>query len=235
MAKQSLSARLRARVPLEIKHAVLSVISSPLDLDRVPLRHATPSRVSSAELVATMDGARRFHTPLGVLNYALSCAPATGLAAEFGVYSGATLRRIAAQRPGAHGFDSFEGLPEDWRGSYRQGAFAVDRLPIVNDAVLHVGWFDDTLAPFLAEHQEPAAFLHLDADLYSSTATVLDAFEDRIVPGTVLAFDEYFNYPGWEEHEHLAFTEFIERTGHAFDYLAYNSRGQQIAVRIREP
>lgn len=233
MAKQSMSARLRTRIPLEARHAVLSVMNQPFDLQRAPRGSASSSRGSSVRLVEVMDGARRFRTPLGVLTHALSLAPGTGLVAEFGVYSGETLRRIAAQRPGAHGFDSFEGLPEGWRESYPRGAFAVDRIPTVDDAVLHVGWFEDTLGPFLADAPGPAAFLHLDADLYSSTATVLDAFEDRIVPGTVLAFDEYFNYPGWQEHEHRAFMEFIDRTGKAFEYIAYNSRGQQVAVRIR--
>ncbi|WP_235686605.1 class I SAM-dependent methyltransferase [Tomitella gaofuii] len=234
MARQSLAARFRGQIPLEAKHAALSALNTPFDLHRTTQWPTTESRSSSVQLIASMSRARRFRTPLGVLNHALSCAPATGLVAEFGVYSGATLRRIAARRPGAHGFDSFEGLPEDWRGPYRRGTFAVDRIPRVDDATLHVGWFENTVAPFLAETPGPAAFLHLDADLYSSTATVLSAFADRIVPGTVLVFDEYFNYPGWQAHEHKAFSEFVARTGVGFDYLAYNSRGQQVAVRIRD-
>lgn len=233
MARRSLSARVRGRVPLEARHAVLSVINSPFDLHRGGLPFGQPGRRTSVELVTAMAGARRFRTPLGVLLYALACAPESGVVAEFGVYSGDTLRRIAARRPNAYGFDSFQGLPENWRGKYRRGAFAVDRVPHVPGAVLHVGWFEDTIGPFLSEIPGPAAFLHLDADLYSSTATVLGAFEDRIVPGTVLVFDEYFNYPGWQWHEHRAFEEFLGRTGKKFDYLAYNSRGQQVAVRIR--
>jgi len=37
---------------------------------------------------------------------------------EFGVATGATLRKIATSFPSrsVYGFDSFEGLPEDWRG-----------------------------------------------------------------------------------------------------------------------
>jgi hypothetical protein len=48
----------------------------------------------------------------------------------------------------------------------------------------------------------------------------------------VLLFDEYFNFPGGEQHEHKAFTEFIERTGHGFEYLAYNSLHEQVLVRL---
>ena len=51
-------------------------------------------------------------------------------------------------------------------------------------------------------------------------------------PAGVLLFDEYFNFPGCEQHEHKAFTEFIERTGHGFEYLAYNRLHEQVLVRL---
>ena len=38
--------------------------------------------------------------------------------------------------------------------------------------------------------------------------------------------------PGWEQHEHKAFTEFIERTDHGVEYLAYNSLHEQVLVRL---
>ena len=231
VSKQSLLSRVSARIPLSAKDAVLRLYNVNRDLQREARRQGF---ASSAEFVGTaMPLARRFKDRCAVLDHALASAPDAGLVAEFGVYSGATLRRIAVKRPHAHGFDSFSGLPEDWRDSYRKGMFTVNGLPPVGAAELHVGWFEDTLPGFLARQPGNAAFLHLDADLYSSTVTVLTCFEDRIVPGTVLLFDEYFNYPGWQRHEHRAFQEFIERTGHAFDYIAYNSRGEQVAVRIR--
>ena len=166
-----------------------------------------------------------------LLEEALDLAPKDGFVLEFGVANGDTLRRIAARRLPAHGFDSFEGLPEDWRIGFKRGAFA-QRPPEVGGAVLHVGWFDDTLPKFLADNEGPFAFVHLDADLYSSTATIFREAEDRFVPGTVLLFDEYFNYPDWEQHEHKAFVEFIERTGHEFRYVAYNGQYEQVLVQL---
>ena len=165
---------------------------------------------------------------------ALAAAPAEGLYLEFGVYSGATLRQIAQHAPAGtvFGFDSFEGLPEHWRSGFGAGAFSVEGLPEVPGAELVVGWFDATLPGFLAEHPGPVAFLHLDADLYSSTVTVLDALADRLRPGTVVLFDEYFNYPGWEEHEHRAWGEFVERTGISFEYLGLTADDEQLSVRI---
>jgi hypothetical protein len=53
------------------------------------------------------------------------------------------------------------------------------------------------------------------------------------VPGTILLFDEYFNYPGWQHGEHQAWTEFIAATGLPFDYLGYNALGTQLAVVIK--
>ena len=51
--------------------------------------------------------------------------------------------------------------------------------------------------------------IHIDCDLYSSTRTVLTLLRGRMVPGTLLVFDELFNYPGYEQHEIKAFYEFL--------------------------
>src|SRR6478735_7213790 len=45
-----------------------------------------------------------------------------GIAVEFGVGHGHSLRLIASVLP-VIGFDSFMGLPEDWRPSHMKGAF----------------------------------------------------------------------------------------------------------------
>jgi predicted O-methyltransferase YrrM len=172
-----------------------------------------------------------YDAKMALLDFALSLTPAEGLVLEFGVATGDTLRRIAAKRSPAHGFDSFEGLPEDWRTGYTKGAFAM-APPTIAGATLHVGWFEDTLPKFFVDHEGPIAFAHLDADLYSSTVTIFREGEDRFVEGSILLFDEYFNYPGWEHHEHKAFEEFIERTGHGLEYLAYNGLHEQVLVRL---
>lgn len=168
------------------------------------------------------------------LRAALARAPREGLYLEFGVASGSTLSIIVANAPAGavYGFDSFEGLPEDWRPGFAVGAFATEKVPDVPGADLVVGWFDDTLPGFLEKHDEPVAFLHLDADLYSSTRTVLTALAPRLAEGTVILFDEYFNFPGWEEHEHRAWTEFVAERGLRFEYLAYTAEDEQVAVRL---
>ncbi len=158
-----------------------------------------------------------------------------GLVCEFGVAAGKSVNFIARLLPSVtvYGFDSFEGLPEDWRDGLPKGHFKVRGLPKVESNVMLIpGWFDETLPDFLAEHPQHIAFLHVDCDLYTSTKTIFDALEKRIRPGTVILFDEFFNYPGWKEGEYKAFIEFVERTRIPFEYIGYNRYGTQVAIRI---
>ena len=48
----------------------------------------------------------------------------------------------------------------------------------------------------------------------------------------MIVFDEYFNYPNWQEHEYKAFQEYIGEEGRSYEYLAYCARGGSVAVRI---
>ena len=183
-----------------------------------------------------MPDASLFADAPETLEHALRLAPDDGMALEFGVYTGGTLTVIAQARDGrdVYGFDSFTGLPESWRSRYPAGAFEVDAVPTIPGAELVVGLFEDTLAGFLADHPGPVAFLHLDADLYSSTRTVLQALAPRLRAGTVVVFDEYFNFPDWEAHEHRAWTEFVERTGIRFEYLGFTADDEQVSLRLTE-
>lgn len=171
--------------------------------------------------------------PHDTLRHALASAPTGGLALEFGVATGTTLRIIAHARGGrdVHGFDSFDGLPLTWRTGFRSGAFGC-AAPEVPGAELVVGLFEETLPDFLARHPGPVDLLHLDADLYSSTACVLKHVGPRLRSGSVVVFDEYFNYPGWERHEALAWAEYTAAHGIEFEYTAYTYDNEQVVVRL---
>lgn len=168
-----------------------------------------------------------------LLTFALERTSPPGLYLEFGVASGTTVNLIASAIPSPiYGFDSFAGLPEAWVGYLPKGAFRQEQLPLVRENVeLVVGLFAETLPRFLGEHPESVAFLHVDCDLYSSTKTIFEHLGPRIGPGTVIVFDEYFNYPGWEDGEYKAFQEFVVARGLSYTYLAYTN-SQQVAVRI---
>ncbi len=181
-----------------------------------------------------MPTVQTFPHPLETLRYALTMVPKDGMVLEFGVYSGNTLRVITEARDGkeVYGFDSWQGLPEGWRPNIGAGAFTAPEIPEVEGAELIAGWFDETLPPFLDAHPGPVAMVHVDCDLYSSTKTVLDNVGPRLRPGTVIVFDEYWNYPGWQDHEHKAWQEFVERTGVEFEYVSYTSNDEQVVVRV---
>jgi hypothetical protein len=200
---------------------------------QVELPAAQSLRVARARL-ASLDSARlieerfpsapAYSTRTALLRASLDAVETDGLFCEFGVASGATTNAMAEHRPAVvfHGFDSFEGLPEDWRTGFAKGAFAMNGLPLVRSNVrLYKGWFDQTLPAFLNANPGPVAFLHMDADLYSSTKTVFDALGDRLRPGTVIQFDEYFNYPGWRRGEFQAFEELVEEYGIEYEVIGY--------------
>jgi len=177
------------------------------------------------------------HNPSAV-TAALRAVTLDGMLAEFGVYKGASLTQIAKFFPDhtVHGFDSFVGLPESWGGTSKAaGAFDVGAKPpelSVANVEFHVGWFEDTIPVFAQEHSGPFAFAHLDADLYSSTKTVFDGLGDWFVPGTIVVFDEYFGYFGWQRHEHKAFQEFLAATGLSFEAISLGH--MNLAVRLTE-
>lgn len=132
-----------------------------------------------------------------------------GLHMEFGVASGASLRKFRALLPPAvriYGFDSFDGLPEPWNG-FPAGSFATHLRVDLPNTELVVGPYEATLADFAARHPEPVSFMHIDCDLYSSTMTVLSAFKQQIVAGTVIIFDELFGFAGYQDHEYKALCE----------------------------
>jgi hypothetical protein len=157
-----------------------------------------------------------------------------GLNLEFGVYSGNSINYLSTlTKEFVYGFDSFEGLPERWRDGFGKSFFKINNLPRVRKNVrLIKGWFDKTIPVFILKNQSVIRFLHIDCDLYSSTKTIFELIGSRIVPGTVIVFDEYFNYPGWEHHEFKAFQEFILTSDLNYKYIGYNRNHEQVAVAI---
>ena len=166
------------------------------------------------------------------LSAALEQARPDGLVVEFGVFQGYTLnvlaRRVAPEQ--VWGFDSFQGLPESWQVSSQHdlaaGTFAVNDLPTVEpNAELVVGWFSDTLPTWLAQHAGPVRLLHIDSDLYSSARYILTMLNNRIVPGTVIVFDDMYSwydpdfYPNWAQGEFRALSEWCHMFDRGFDPL----------------
>ncbi|HCI58181.1 MAG: class I SAM-dependent methyltransferase [Bacteroidetes bacterium] len=177
-----------------------------------------------------------FKNKQDALDFSLKQVKISGLYCEFGVYKGASVNHIAkVTKQEVHAFDSFEGLPETWLTTHKEGHFALEKLPHFEpNVVVHKGWFNETLPDFTEKYKAPLAFLHIDCDLYSSTKTVFEALNKQIIKDTIILFDEYFNYPHWQQHEYKVFKEFTEANKISFEYLCYSSNtfGSKVAVRI---
>lgn len=169
--------------------------------------------------------------------YALNHAPKAGLVLEFGVRFGNTIRQIAelvGSGQAVHGFDSFAGLPEAWHEEAKGSYSTQGEIPSVPGHVhLHPGWFENTLPEFLQKHSGNIRLINIDCDIYSSTKTVLDLLAPRMVPGSVLVFDEYIGNQHWREDEFRAFQEAVATYGWKYEYLCFSLFTKQVAVRIK--
>jgi hypothetical protein len=173
---------------------------------------------------------------------------------EFGVYQGSTLKIISDyfSDQNVWGFDSFEGLPEPWFMKSSQsgprhptGKFALgqEELQVVvnqfakKKVKLVPGWFNQSIVPWLNNNPGVVSFLHIDCDLYSSTLDILTLLNDRIVPGTVIVFDEMYpwnnfdQYDLWEQGEFRALSEWISNHQRVVQPL-YRSDHQQCSIEV---
>jgi hypothetical protein len=189
-------------------------------------------------VAANMRGVPAFDDRWKLMDHAVKNIATEGCFMEFGVWKGQSINYLAGKtKVPVYGFDSFEGLPEDWVLGYDRERFRVDGLPSVpNHVTLVKGWYDDTVPAFASENDTKLAFAHIDCDLYSSTMTIFDHLGTRFVAGSVIVFDEYFNYPGWrEDGEFKAFQEFIGTIDLDYEYLGYTRCAPCVAVRIVDP
>ncbi len=140
---------------------------------------------------------------------------------EFGVWQGETMRywsqRLTNPRSELHGFDSFEGLPDNW-GKFEKGTFSTNgHLPEIADERVRFfkGWFEETLPGYeLPPHD--TLVINIDSDLYMSARYVLKMLREAILPGTYLYFDELCV----RQDELRAFREFLSDTGMKFRAVA---------------
>jgi len=227
------SSPIRYSVRYELRRQAASI--SHQDISRILQRKATES--TADYVIQHLRDVDSVSSNLDLLRLAINRADLERdkLVCEFGVYSGSTINHLASlSNRTIYGFDSFEGLPERWRDGFGKEKFKVSSLPKVrSNVVLIKGWFNETLPLFIKNHNESIGFIHVDCDLYSSTNTIFQLLEKRIHPGCIIVFDEYFNYPGWEEGEYKAFQEFIERAGLSYEYIGYNRLHEQVAVKIK--
>jgi len=145
------------------------------------------------------------------LKLAFNMKPTIGHILEFGVGEGRSLRFLKTLTDKKiYGFDSFDGLPEDWVMSdnytVEAGSFKHEP-PQIRGVEYVVGWFNDTIPVWKAANPGMISFMHIDSDIYSSAVTILTELNHQIVPGTILVFDDMYGterYQNWQEGEYKA-------------------------------
>lgn len=132
---------------------------------------------------------------------------------EFGVAAGHSfiwwLEQNKSSGSRFYGFDTFDGLPEDW-GPFKKGSFSNNNQePEIKDdrGKFYTGLFQQTLPGFLKEFDSKKKnVIMMDADLHSATLYTLTMLSPYFKKGDIIFFDE-FVVP---THEFKAYLEFVQ-------------------------
>ena len=156
---------------------------------------------------------------------------------EFGVYRGESINVFSEilQKKDLtiYGFDSFEGLEEDWNmNEYNPaGTFSLDKKKpkVASNAKLIQGKVQDTLENFLKTNEEKKIiFSHLDMDTYTPTKFTLLKIKPFLAKGSIILFDQFYGYPNWQDHEFKAFKEVFNEK--EYRYIAFCE--SEVAIEI---
>ncbi len=157
---------------------------------------------------------------------------------EFGVAGGESFRTWLELNANADsrffGFDSFQGLPEDWETDKPKGTFTRQgRVPEFGDNRARIvdGLFQDTVDAFSRSFTpRNDLVLHMDADLYSSTLYCLMQLQRHIAPGTIILFDEFTARDCTDEY--AALQDFCQACYRDYKVLATRRDYVKLAVEI---
>ena len=205
------------------RYAFSDIVQNIVDSDRIRHEELTEATICNDRFEVLQHAIAHLGAPHGVF-------------AEFGVFEGKTLQHIAEHAPEdtpVYGFDSFEGLPDDWGVLLPKGEFAtpVPSFPESLNISLEVGLIEDTLPPFLASNPNlKFSLIHIDCDLYNVTKFILTQLVSRLSDQSVIVFDEYYGYPTYEEHEYRAWREICDELRIASRPLAVSSHSAAFAV-----
>ncbi len=196
----------------------------------------------------------------GMLSHAFEFSRINGVEGdyfEFGLWRGKTFcyahlmkQRYRMPKMRFWGFDSFQGLPEFERQKdeiWKAGQFActqdefrrVLRRNGFSDSEYELvqGFYSESLNSGLRDRMAgvKAAIVYIDCDLYESTRDVLSFLPPFLQNGTVVCFDDYYNYKGNPgQGEQLAMSGFLASRPDIslLPYLDYAPLGKSFIVRL---
>ena len=152
---------------------------------------------------------------------------------EFGIFVGTSINFFSKYVKKIYGFDSFEGLKEDWVGFVQPaGTFNLNKkIPKLNSNVVPiVGWVQDTLDNFLKKEKPRINFVHLDMDTYETTKFILEKIKPYLINDSIIIFDELYNYPGWQFGEFKALKEIFNES--EYQYIAFSKEGSEAVIKF---
>jgi hypothetical protein len=183
---------------------------------------------------------RTFSNRFEHLASALSLSPQGGLALEFGVHQGHSLRFLRQQSDReVIGFDSLAGFHEQsqfagWLFHAPVGGILDEELVALrSDPLMRVGYFEDTLQEFLNESMFDIDFVHYDAADRRACDFVLRLVLPRLTEGAVIVFDDLIPHQSdLESAELRSLIEVSEELGFHFQILSWVPGGTQVAVKF---
>ncbi|ODT68545.1 MAG: methyltransferase [Nitrosomonadales bacterium SCN 54-20] len=198
-------------------------------------------------------------TELGMLSQAfefIKINEVCGDYLEFGLWRGKTFgyahrmkHRYRRHDMKLWGFDSFQGLPDTGAhpdNIWYKGQFACSRPEfesILKSRGVHSceyelveGFYSESLND--ATHRRlagrKAAIVYIDCDLYDSTIEVLDFIQPYLVNGSIICFDDFYNYKADpEQGEQKALSDFLQKESDIcfIPYMAYAPLGKSFICR----
>lgn len=179
--------------------------------------------------------------------------------AEFGCFGGVTFRlawnacRLSGHRAHFWAFDSFEGLPATsdpkdehpkWKASWLSTPLEeFERLceaeGITPEGYTTVpGYYEKTLRNEASgDRPERVGLAYVDCDLHSSTTDVLGFLETRLMPGSLIGFDDWYCFSSsGPSGECLAAREhFAGSRWSLVPFIQYGWHGMSFVVEDRRP
>jgi hypothetical protein len=173
---------------------------------------------------------------------------------EFGCHSGRTfsaaLRAFEYFRMSdykAYAFDSFKGLPKTEKkidGIFKTGSYSTNlsefesavrklsgKKPVSYSSI--VGFYEQSLKTEQSRSLGSPGVIHIDVDLYSSTVSVLEYLKDKIIPGSVILFDDWYCFNiNTLSGEKKAMEEFLieNKKWKLIPWKSYGSFGQSFFI-----
>jgi hypothetical protein len=159
---------------------------------------------------------------------------------EFGVFKGETLRLFSKylkeKKAVIYGFDSFQGLNENWQGTRMMKGFFSNngKIPKINkNCKIVKGKVQDTLDNFIKNKKNlKINFLHMDLDTYPSTKFTLNKIKKYLINDSYILFDELYNMEGWKSGEFKALIEIFKKN--EFKYIAFSSDREQVLIQCKK-